>query len=284
MSNRQTIRFQAVSDLHLEFDLAGNLYELPIHPDADFILMAGDITAGLEKRQLEWVKSVADVKPIYITLGNHEIYGSRRDKVIWTYREFFRNSNVTFLLNDSVVINGFRLIGSDLWTNFNLLGPGTASLASHAAQDKMNDFRRITYHDPIRNQYRKLRPSDTVKWHEEACDYIKLMLNDFDEPAILMTHHGISPKCKHRGYPENDLLAAAYASDLEPMFETCKQAPIFCVYGHNHDNKIDRLSCGTVIYSNQRGYNGFEDLDNFKADRLITITPDCQVVIERFND
>ena len=115
---KTVLTLTAVSDLHLAFDPPDDLYQLPVPGEADAVLMAGDIMDGCKRRYLDWVMESTAGKPVVITLGNHELYGTRRDKAIRECRSAFGGTHVHFLLNDSVVINGVRIAATDLWTDF----------------------------------------------------------------------------------------------------------------------------------------------------------------------
>ncbi|MEZ9764147.1 metallophosphoesterase, partial [Vibrio splendidus] len=102
-----------LSDLHLEF----GPMEFP-QTDADVVVLSGDIHLGT--KGIDWAAQ-CDVPVVYV-LGNHEAYGSSSlELLIEECRSRAeRYSNVYFLENDSVVINGVRFHGCTLWTDFEL--------------------------------------------------------------------------------------------------------------------------------------------------------------------
>ena len=90
----------AMSDLHLGFDRPSSLFQFDLPNECDLVLTAGDITDGSKIQYLEWVLKATNETPVVITLGNHELYGTSRDKVIKEYQRVFDNTHVHFLLNE----------------------------------------------------------------------------------------------------------------------------------------------------------------------------------------
>ncbi len=277
-NDKTALTLIAVSDLHLAFDSPDDLYRLPVPDNADLVLMAGDIMDGCKRQFLDWVLESTNGKPVVITLGNHELYGTRRDKAIQECRAAFTGTHVHFQLNESIVINGIRIAATDLWTDFQL--DGNAPLAMRDAEAKMNDYRRIRVkvRDGYGERYRKLRGVDTLGWHQEARYFIEKTLNESAEPVVLMTHTGVSRQCTPPEYA-GDPLNAAFSSNLEPLFEQARQAPVLCVYGHTHRHICTRLDSGPVLYSNQRGYAGHERIEGYDPKRLIRISESGVVTV-----
>lgn len=268
------LKLLAMSDLHLGFDHPAKLFTFEIPEEIDLVLMAGDIADGSKPQYLEWILNATAGKPVIVTLGNHELYGSSRDKIITEFRAAFEGTHVQFLLNESIVINDIRFAVTDLWTDFWL--NGDAALAMNFAESVMNDFSQVRIKSG--EHYRKLRPIDTVKWHNEAKLFIEQILNTSQEPVVLMTHHGVSRKGIASQY-QNSPLNPAFASDLEPLFESAKAPPILSVFGHTHSHICDYLDCGTLIYCNARGYVEHELVKGFNPNQMITINDDAIVSV-----
>ncbi len=104
------MRLLLLSDLHREF---GDI-DIPEN-SADVIVLAGDIDIGT--RGVGWAKRVFD-KPVVYVGGNHENYGHSVPAFGQKLRDAAEGSNVRFLENDSVIINGVRFLGCTLWTDF----------------------------------------------------------------------------------------------------------------------------------------------------------------------
>ncbi|MEH6628506.1 MAG: metallophosphoesterase [Motiliproteus sp.] len=278
--DQTALTLTAVSDLHLMFDV-DDPYQLPVPDAADLVLLAGDIADKCKTKYLDWILNATAGKPVAYTLGNHELYGSRRDKVARECRAAFAGSHVHFLLNESVVINGIRIAATDLWTDFQLHGKGPQAMRE--AEHQMNDYKkiRVQVRDGYGHRYRKLRATDTLGWHQEARVFIETTLNNSKEQVVLMTHHGTSRKCIRPGY-STGLLDAAYTSDLESLFERTKKPPVLCVHGHTHQHMCTRLDCGSVLYSNQRGYAHYERVPGYDPERLIQISESGTVTVDGY--
>ena len=147
------MKIQVMSDLHLEF----GAFDIPA-TDADVIVLAGDIHVGV--KAIDWIKKQSD-KPVIFVLGNHEYYGQKFPDLQEKISEECEDTNIHFLENDSVTIDGVRFLGSTLWTDFKLLD--SQELSMYEAELCMNDFRKVKAH--IGGQWRKLKPVDCLKDH-----------------------------------------------------------------------------------------------------------------------
>ena len=160
------------------------------------------------------------------------------------------HSNVTFLQDESICIDGVHFFGGTMWTNFDNENP----LAMRAAQQQMNDFRLIRNPDNS-----PLRPIDTIRLHEH---FIEKLLDwfskDLDGQRVVISHHApvINPNTQFKGSP---IMPAFNSLDMLEIIE--KYQPALWVYGHTHECH-DQIIGKTRIVSNQLGYprqgNGYE--------------------------
>ncbi|MEM9538136.1 MAG: metallophosphoesterase [Cyanobacteria bacterium P01_E01_bin.42] len=231
-----------LSDLHVEFEG----FRIP-DTDADIIILAGDIHIGC--RGLFWAaREVAD-RPILYILGNHEYYTEAYPKLIGKLKEQAADTNIWVLENDRVVFNDVTFLGCTLWTNFRLFGDPV--LAGYRAMEKMNDYRKIR----LSPQYSRLRSRDTAMIHQRSFSWLQANLTDAKTSKIVViTHHAPSKKSVPADALQ-DLLAAAYASDLDEAI--AKSNVNLWIHGHIH-HSVDYHIGNTRILSNPRGYpNGF---------------------------
>ena len=77
------MRFQLISDLHLEVIRAGDeredqyLFTFPVDPSADAIALVGDIGATNDDRLFTWIRAqLVRFKVVFFVPGNHEAHGS----------------------------------------------------------------------------------------------------------------------------------------------------------------------------------------------------------------
>lgn len=270
--------FGYVSDLHLSFFPRNRLPLLKWHESVDTILLAGDIMDGVKPYAIDHVLEMTQGIPSFMTLGNHELYGIRRDKAIRELKKGFLGTHVTLLLNESVVIEGVRLAATDLWTDFNL--KGNRGLAMRDAEQKMNDYSKIRVKVPGNggSRYPKLKPVDTLKWHEEARHFIGKTLTDSAEPVVLMTHHAMSPLSIPEDYSGHPV-SPCYASDMDEFLGSLPSVPLANVHGHVHKAQDYRMPCGTRVLANPGGYYGIESETGFDPGRYFSVDSSGRIAV-----
>jgi predicted phosphodiesterase len=247
------VRIRVLSDLHIEFEP----YK-PASVDCDLVVLAGDI--GLGTRGLEWIRvTFQNIPAIYIT-GNHEFYGEALPHLTKKLGQSSQGSEVRFLECDATTVNGVRFVGCTLWSDFNLAGNSSASML--AAQEMMNDYRRIR----VSPQYRKLRPEDTRLLHVASLNWLRDTVKSSTEPTVVVTHH--APSVRSLGPDaENDPLSPAFASGLDAWIETSNI--VLWIHGHTH-RCVDYSIGRTRILSNQRGYPD-EHVAGFSSDLVVNL-------------
>lgn len=240
--------FQIISDLHEEF--CGTTIMDLVNPDADIVIVAGDIThgVGLAELALQAAKSNPDIEFIVIA-GNHEFYQRGFD-----YQDYLScvplwnklSNNLHFLENTSVVLSKFdlELFGGVGWSNISKLNDvNTLSL-----QLKVNDFKSISVNNQV------LTPS---KMRALNCEFrnacIKSMSASTAQNKLVVTHFPQSVELRHSKYPV-DLLTCYFCSDDNELIrELATHGVGVMVSGHTHDN-FDCIVEGVRQISNQIGY------------------------------
>lgn len=252
------MKLQILSDIHNEFSV------LPIpYTDADVVILAGDI--DIKNRAIAWAKQFE--KPVLYVLGNHEFYGEQFQKIRETTRKLTEGTNIHFLDDEELVIDGIRFLGGTLWTDFKLFGPYNAEHAKLDAQFAMNDYKTIRYG----SDHRRLLPSDTLEMHEKTVSFLKERLaQPFDGKTVVVTHHAPSPQSVASQY-KNDKLSPSFASDLEYLMG---EPVVLWIHGHVH-NCNDYEVNGTRVVSNPRGYQSsrghYPENGEFKPDLVVEI-------------
>lgn len=123
----QTLQLQIVSDLHLDSleDPISKLQSGLIIPSAHVLAVIGD-TCSLDGPMFEeFLNYVAPrFKHVLIVNGNHEYYSETTHTIqqlktsqVSTISQF---DNVTLLDNSFVDIDGFRIVGSTLWSHISM--------------------------------------------------------------------------------------------------------------------------------------------------------------------
>lgn len=234
-----------LSDLHLEF------HHLNINDcQADIVILAGDI--HLRDKGLRWAMSTFTDTPVLYVLGNHEYYGSAYPKLVNKLKIIAKDTHVHILERDTFCLNGIKFIGCTLWTDFNLFGD--PRIAGYSCQQIMTDYKKIRFSP----QYSKLRSIDVSAIHHRSLIWL---CNEFEkyhnDTTVVISHHAPSRICLPECH-KNDIISAAYASNLDHVIE--QYQPDLWVHGHLH-NTVDKTMSNTRIVCNPRGYYGEENPD-----------------------
>ncbi len=247
------MQLHILSDIHLEF--------APFEPpktEVEMIILAGDIHPGI--KGVVWaMDKFRDSQVIYI-LGNHEYYGQAYPKHISKLKEITQGSNVHILENDSFIFGDVVFLGCTFWTDFELFG--NPRIAGYFATQNMTDYHLIR----INPSYSRLRSIDTAGIHYRSRYWLAEQLNKHKGAKIVVvTHHIPSVKSLPEDY-EDDMLSAAYASNLDDFVENSKA----CLWIHGHKHKRQEYLIGlTRMICNPRGYPG--KISGFIPDFVISI-------------
>jgi len=137
-------------------------------------------------------------------------------------RSIAQNMGVHFLDEDSVELFGVRFLGATLWTDFGFFGEKKKRTAMFEAGRYINDYKRIqTSHAPPEFESarsRSLEQRDTIRMHESAVAWLGQELGAGEpDKTVVVTHQAPHRQLVHARH-ENDVLTAAYASDLKTSY------------------------------------------------------------------
>jgi Icc-related predicted phosphoesterase len=260
------------SDLHLEF---GDL-DLKNTENADILIIAGDTVLVDFLHTYPKEKNVAgDVigkKQFYanrfraffdriseefphtlIIAGNHEFYhGKWHDSLDHFRKEINHYPNITFLENDSLILDNVKFIGGTLWTDLNNRDP----ITMYDITGKMNDYNLIRND---RNEYGRITAHDTIIRHKTTLDYI---LNSVSSKRIniVISHHAPSFQSVAEKYRGNHVMNGGYCSALERIILDHSQIK-YWIHGHIH-TQFDYMIGNTNVLCNPRGYWGEQESAN----------------------
>ena len=248
------MKIRIMSDLHLE-----SQDWIPCESSADVTILAGDISN--KGRGVKWAASAIKGPVIYVA-GNHEYYGGSLGKTFDDMKKDALGTNIHFLENEEVIIDGVRFLGATLWTDYNLTG--NYVLAQLEALRAINDFFYI------RNKnYDKLIPSILRQLHVNSRDFLASSLDKpFPGKTVIVTHQAPSEgsiHSKYRGIPGH--LNASYASNLESLMG---DKVSLWVHGHTHTS-FDYERNGTRIICNPRGCVPSEPNPEFIEDLVVEV-------------
>jgi Icc-related predicted phosphoesterase len=239
------MRIQIFSDLHVDVRPPR---PITMAPDIDAVVVAGDTCEGAE-HGFAWLRGIVPMQlPIIAVLGNHEYYRSSLPDELAQARSVAPLYGVHLLENDTVTLHGVRFIGCSLWTDYQLFGAHNLPLAMRAAATGLRDHKRIKWQ---KTPWRRFRPQEALLLHKRSRAFIEQTLAEpFTGPTVVVSHHAPHPGSLHPRYG-NDLISAAYVSDLTPVIEAGK--PALWVHGHVHASFDYRVG-DTRVICNPNGY------------------------------
>lgn len=258
-------RFLIYSDLHYEI---GGRFTPPSHlrGTVDGVILAGDISGG--RYAMRHAREIAEQveAPAILVAGNHEFYGGVIEDVIDELRAL-SDEQVRFLECETAVIAGVRILGTTLWTDFNL-NPERRAAALGEMNTMLSDYRAIR---------RRWKTSDTCRidtdWllalHNTYFEWLGLELSTgYSRPTIVVTHTAPSRQ-SITSHSSHNIIAAAFASNLEAFISDHEIAA--WVHGHIHDS-VDYMIGNTRVVSNPYGYEFIEPNRAFEPDFIIEVS------------
>lgn len=234
------MKLNILSDLHLGV----SALERPLN-DADVVVLAGDIASP--RQAAVW--ALGFDRPVVYVLGNHEFYGSSIEGAAEELKQLCAGTHVHVLDDGEVVIGGVRFLGSTLWTDFMLFGPGDARQAAMAqAQRLIRDFSRIR---TGAEDGAAFTPADSAALFERHADWLdRRLAATHTGPTVVVTHHAPSRRSIHPRFA-GSALNAGFVSDAERLAGSARAC--LWVHGHTHDS-FDYDLQGTRVVCNPRGY------------------------------
>lgn len=227
------MKLWVLSDLHI--DRNPDL-DLGAHPDADVIVMAGDLSDG-DYDPAPWLlETFSDDERgrLLFVSGNHEAYGIGLEAVDGFVRVLADRTGIVPLDRSVVEIEGQRFVGAPLWT------ANDPRLDDYYIANPQGDFRAVP----------GLTPSTWRGAHERDLVFIERELRPGD---VVITHHapafdGLRTDMQHN--PRLAAVSSFYFTDLEDLI--VEREPVLWVHGHTHITSEYRVG-GTRMVSNALG-------------------------------
>ena len=285
--------FRVISDIHADYNESHNYL---FNFDNDFVINCGD-TGGNSTVAGNWITNF--MRKGVTVIGNHFGYSSsfpERDGIqnveryentkhisntkAWQVQQLFNllsDKNITLLSNTCIEYNGIIIIGTCLYTDFDLYGKDHREECMAYAKKYMNDFRLPVVLD---NQsytqgkdgtwiphtkkksiscIRTFSPSDHAAYFQYSFGFIKQKVEEYkNKPIIIVTHHAPSPYSISEEYA-GSMLNAAFASNLNEFIIEHPQIRLWA-HGHTH-SPCDyilgetRVVCCPFGYNNENNFN-----------------------------
>ena len=234
------MRLQILSDLHL----SQGALDVPA-TDADVVVLAGDIARPAEA--VTWARRLA--KRVVYVAGNHEFYGSSLSETTSALAALTAGTDVRFLDDEAIVIDGVRFLGTTLWSDFALYGTGDLRAAAFVeALRAMHDFSRIR----VDERGARFTPDVAAERFARHAAWLDARLDEpHDGPTVVVTHHAPSRRSIHPRFA-GTLLNPCFVSDAEALVAGGRAA--LWIHGHTHDS-FDYDIAGTRVVCNPRGYS-----------------------------
>ena len=231
------VKLQLISDLHTEFHRGSKrlLESLPIAPDLDFLVVAGDSVVFSQQPE-------QNVKPVFrffaeharhvlIVEGNHEYYSAisaeRTEAKMADYVS--RHENIHWLRNSEIKLDDVQFFGGTMWF------PDRDGL-NQTYEKKIADFSQI-----------KNLGHWVYQRNQEFSDHAQELVR---QDTIVVTHH--LPHA--RSTPETfcgDQLNRFFVSDQTKLIE--EKQPRLWLHGHSHV-ACDYTLGNTRVVCNPYGY------------------------------
>ncbi|WP_024341348.1 metallophosphoesterase [Bradyrhizobium japonicum] len=245
------MKVQVFSDLHLD---VAPVKPISIVDGIDAVIVAGDVCEGAVQAFAQLRKIVPMPIPILMVLGNHEYYRRFVPDELALARARAPSFNIHVMENDAIVYVGVRFVGATLWTDYRNFGDANQLAVMNACAAGMNDHRRIGWR---KEPWARFRPREAALLHHRSRSYIaSILATNFAGPTAVLSHHAIHFNSVLPQY-RNDLVTAAYVSDMTATIETYR--PALWIHGHVHNSCDYRLG-NTRIVCNPHGY-GSENPD-----------------------
>ena len=258
------MKIQLLSDLHLETEV----FEPEPHPQADLLVLAGDIDSSWSSldRFVNWPV------PALFVAGNHEFEGREIDDAWPALRERCNQLGLTLLEREALVLDApdgrrIRFLGTVRWCDFNVFGPSRLESALRAGRY----FQRVMGATKGGAQF------DAEAVRREALDCRTWLAGALAEEAqgrwaatVAITHFAPSLKSADPRYGNQSGTASFCNAD-----EDLLPGAAVWLHGHlhcRHDYRIMHADgCSTRVVSQARGLIDKGEADGYDARKLIEI-------------
>lgn len=273
---------QFISDCHLEYwkDTDIPIYQ-PTYPGNSYLALLGDIGHPYRHNYKNFISTHSQLfEHIIIISGNHEYYSTSNrqytmdivEQQIYDLAKEF--PNVTYLQQETLLIDKTLFIGCTLWSNIS-----DHNLVKSSMNDYSNIYLSSSYHTKphrhvypptsvkpyqwIKPNHRLLDPNKVNQLNTDMTDWIFNTIDIYSQyDIIVLTHHAPSFNMLNKIDP----LSQCYASNLD--LEISQRPSIkYWLNGHTHTN-TQTIIGSTICLSNCLGRLN-ENVPNFRPNYTI---------------
>lgn len=240
-----TMKIQLLSDLHLEQNPD---FQAQPAPDADLLVLAGDIGSYQRGSQLSargeqdfglarfspLPRGVGWPVPVVYVPGNHEYDGLDVDAAHARLRASCERLGIRWLERERWVLDGVRLLGTTLWSDFDALVPnGPGVTPEQQMQARAKAFRAANHYlrHAAARRAGQLWLAKGIRAQALVCQaWLRAALAEpFDGPTVVITHFAPSLRSNDARYGLTPG-TAGFCNALDALFE---QADLW-LHGHLH--------------------------------------------------
>ena len=288
----KTMTLLWVTDTHLDYVRVSEpsktlaQYLVAENPNADALLISGDISNGglIEKHLRELANNYPH--PIFLVTGNHDYYfSSFKDVDAKVHKVVAKFPNLHWLDEHWVTYHGIPIVGVGGWYD--------AYYGNVYTKEQLNDFYEIKelrpglhYHDLLLKLVRDragAQADNLASMLKEACL--------IDSDTVIVTTH-VAPYLEASWYrgkqSERDMApwftSASTGAVLDTYADKYPEKTFVVLCGHSHSPGIFQRKDNMIVYTGRAQY-GFPDLSGvIDADRkmLWAYDPACQKVERPF--
>lgn len=233
------MRIWVLSDLHLEGFPFPSAFA-PRRPAFDVLVSAGDVWQGNILAGFQFLRHLAEDKPVVATLGNHEHWRGEPSETIAAARRAAKANDISLLEGDATNVQGVQFLGATLWSDYSLAG---------AIDAAMPTGENIRFRDG--KEERPFRVQDAQELHRSSLERLRHLIGqETSLPRVVVTHHAPHPACvapAHTG----KWIAGNCASDLSELTDSGRVD--LWLHGHVHHSIDMRRPGGTRILCNPAG-------------------------------
>jgi Calcineurin-like phosphoesterase len=271
------IKFQIMSDLHLETPLARPSYDdfaATITPQSPYLALLGDIGYTCDTRLFEFLEEqLRHFQIVFFLLGNHEPYGTSFPAAKALVKTFAARMDV---MHGSSNIGRFVFLdrtGFEIDEGMTVLG---CTLFSRVSEEQVNTVRMfVTDFSSIEDW----DVCDHNKAHDSDVEWLNAQVKSIteNEPArkiVIFTHHSptlaeaaTDPKHKE----DSAQVISGFATDLSNEICWSVAQVKLWAFGHTHFNcDFEDPLTKKRVFANQKGYRRAESL-TFDATKTVSI-------------